>query len=47
MHANLGSQYMVMGNGFGSREFQAALRIYPDYPDALASYGLWSLDGEQ
>jgi tetratricopeptide (TPR) repeat protein len=32
-----------MGRGqldLARTEFQAALRIYPDYPDALASYGL-------
>jgi tetratricopeptide (TPR) repeat protein len=41
MHANLGSQYMDYGQtGLAREEFQAALRIYPDYPDALASYGL-------
>jgi tetratricopeptide (TPR) repeat protein len=41
MHANLGSQYMDYGQvGLARAEFQAALRIYPDYPDALASYGL-------
>jgi tetratricopeptide (TPR) repeat protein len=41
MHANLGSQYMDYEQaGLAREEFQAALRIYPDYPDALASYGL-------
>jgi len=41
MHANLGSQYMDYGQaGLARAEFQDALRIYPDYPDALASYGL-------
>src|ERR1700704_4464946 len=41
MHANLGSQYMDYGQaGLARAEVQAALRIYPDYPDALASYGL-------
>src|SRR5882672_3577773 len=41
MHANLGSQYMDYGQtGLARVEFQDALRIYPDYPDALASYGL-------
>jgi Tfp pilus assembly protein PilF len=41
MHANLGSQFMDYGQvGLARVEFETALRIYPDYPDALASYGL-------
>jgi protein O-mannosyl-transferase len=41
MHSNLGSQYMGRGQlDLARTEFQASLRIYPDYPDALASYGL-------
>jgi Tfp pilus assembly protein PilF len=41
MHSNLGNQYMARGQlDLARTEFQAALRIYPDYPDALASYGL-------
>jgi tetratricopeptide (TPR) repeat protein len=41
MHSNLGIQYMDYGQvDLARKEFQAALRIYPDYPDALASYGL-------
>jgi tetratricopeptide (TPR) repeat protein len=50
MHSNLGSQYMGRGQlDLARTEFQAALRIYPDYPDALASYGLlesWKGDNE-
>jgi len=41
MHANLGSQYLAHGQTDLARaELQTALRIYPDYPDALVSYGL-------
>jgi tetratricopeptide (TPR) repeat protein len=41
MRSNLGNQYMALGQlDLARTEFQAALRIYPDYPDALASYGL-------
>jgi len=44
MHSNLGSQYMAYGKVDLARvEFQTALRIYPDYPDALESYGLLEL----
>jgi protein O-mannosyl-transferase len=41
VHSNLGSQYMAAGQAdLASAEFQTALRIKPDYPDALAFYGL-------
>jgi protein O-mannosyl-transferase len=41
MHSNLGSLFMAYGQPGPARvEFQTALRIYPDYPDALESYGL-------
>lgn len=46
MHANLGKQYMDHKQfDLARREFQAALRINPEYPNALAFYGLlevWS-----
>jgi Tfp pilus assembly protein PilF len=45
---NLGAQYMFRKEtNLAKAEFATALRIYPDYPDALASYGLmayWSND---
>ena len=41
MHANLGGFYMDSGQLEAARaELQTALRIYPDYPDALEFYGL-------
>jgi len=45
-HANLEASYGFRASGFGSRDFKPRLRIYPDYPDALASYGFWVLDGD-
>lgn len=40
-HSNLGGQYMDQGKvDLASREFQTALSIYPDLPDALEAYGL-------
>jgi len=40
-HFNLGSQYMTTRQLELARgEFETALRIHPDFPDALASYGL-------
>ena len=40
-HSNLGSEYMAQRQFDPARaQFEAALRIYPDYPDALAAYGL-------
>ena len=39
--SNLGSEYMAQHQLDPARaQFEAALRIYPDYPDALAAYGL-------
>ena len=41
MHANLGGEYMVRNEfDLARKEFQTALRIYPDSPDTLASFGL-------
>jgi Tfp pilus assembly protein PilF len=41
MHADLGSVYMARRQlDLARPELQAALRIYPDFPDALESYGL-------
>jgi protein O-mannosyl-transferase len=41
MHSNLGAQYMDAGQLETARaEFQTALSIYPDFPDALEFYGL-------
>jgi len=41
VHANLGAKFMDYRLlGPAQTELQAALRINPDYPDALASYGL-------
>jgi tetratricopeptide (TPR) repeat protein len=40
-HNNLGAVYMARKqNKLAKAEFETALRIHPDYPDALASYGL-------
>ena len=41
MHNNLAGEYMASAQwDLAAAEFQTALKIYPDYPDALASYGL-------
>jgi tetratricopeptide (TPR) repeat protein len=41
MHGNLGAEYMASAQwDMAATEFQTALRILPDYPDVLASYGL-------
>lgn len=41
MHANLGVQHMNDGRtDLAGPEFEAALQIDPQYPDALSSYGL-------
>jgi protein O-mannosyl-transferase len=41
MHSNLGVQYMNDGRlDEAGPEFEAALRIDPQYPDAISSYGL-------
>jgi protein O-mannosyl-transferase len=41
MHGNLGAEYMYRDQLEAARkEFQAALRIYPDFPDAMEFYGL-------
>jgi tetratricopeptide (TPR) repeat protein len=41
MHANLGGEYMIRNQfDLARSEFQIALRIYPDSPNALASFGL-------
>jgi protein O-mannosyl-transferase len=41
MHSNLGGQYMERNQiDLARAEFQTALRIDPDYPDALSSYGV-------
>lgn len=41
MHANLGRTYLDLGDSaLARRELDSALQIYPDYPDALESYGL-------
>jgi tetratricopeptide (TPR) repeat protein len=40
MHANLGGEYLVRNQfDLARKEFQIALRIYPDSPDTLASFG--------
>jgi protein O-mannosyl-transferase len=40
-HSNLGGQYMDDGKlDLASTEFQTALQIFPDFPDALESYGI-------
>jgi protein O-mannosyl-transferase len=39
MHSNLASEYMVRNQlDLAAKEYQAALRINPDFPDALAFY---------
>ncbi|MBZ5642629.1 MAG: tetratricopeptide repeat protein [Acidobacteriia bacterium] len=44
MHSNLGGEYMIRNQFDLARdEFQTALRIYPDSPDTLASFGLLEL----
>ena len=41
MHGNLGGEYMASVQwDLAAKEFETALRILPDYPDVLASYGL-------
>jgi protein O-mannosyl-transferase len=41
MHANLGGEYLIRNQfDLARREFQIALRINPDSPDTLASFGL-------
>lgn len=41
MHTDLGAEYMYQGNPAAARvEFQTALRIFPDSPDALEWFGL-------
>ena len=41
MHGHLGGEYMASAQwDMAATEFQTALRILPDYPDVLASYGL-------
>jgi protein O-mannosyl-transferase len=41
MHADLADEYMASEQrDMAATEFQTALMIYPDYPDALANYGL-------
>ena len=41
MHANLGSQYLAHGQlDLARAQLQTALQIYPNFPDALLSYGL-------
>ena len=41
MHADLADEYMaVEERDMAAAEFQTALKIYPDYPDVLANYGL-------
>jgi protein O-mannosyl-transferase len=41
MHANLGGEYMYGDQLEAARtEFQTALRIYPDFPEAMEFYGL-------
>lgn len=41
VHSNLGVQYALRGQlDLASAQYQMALRIYPDYTDAMASYGL-------
>lgn len=40
-HSNIGGQYMDEGKlDLASAEFETALRIYADFPDALESYGI-------
>jgi tetratricopeptide (TPR) repeat protein len=39
MHSNLAGQYMIRNQlDLAAEEYQAALRINPDFPDALAFY---------
>ena len=41
MHADLADEYMgAEDREIAATEFQTALNIYPEYPDALANYGL-------
>lgn len=41
MHGNLGGEYMASAQwDLAAAEYDTALRINPDYPDALAAYGL-------
>jgi Tfp pilus assembly protein PilF len=41
MHGNLGGEYLASAQwDLAATEYQTALRIKPDYPDVLASYGL-------
>jgi protein O-mannosyl-transferase len=41
MHGNLGGEYMAAADwDRAATEYDTALRINPDYPDVLASYGL-------
>lgn len=41
MHGNLGGEYMALVEwDKAAAEYETALRILPDYPDVLASYGL-------
>jgi Tfp pilus assembly protein PilF len=41
MHGNLGGEYLASAQwDLAATEYQTALRIDPDYPDVLASYGL-------
>jgi protein O-mannosyl-transferase len=41
VHRNLGDEYARVGQIEEARaEFRAALRIYPDYPEAMENYGL-------
>jgi protein O-mannosyl-transferase len=41
MHGNLGGEYAAEGDwDRAAGEYETALRINPDYPDVLASYGL-------
>ena len=40
-HSNMGGQYMDQGRlDLAAAEFQTALRIFPDFPDALEFYGI-------
>ncbi len=41
LHGNLGGEYMASVQwDKAAAEYETALRIYPDYPDVLAAYGL-------
>jgi len=45
MRCDLGEEYVKRGQlEAATRELQAALRIYPDYPDALETYGIAESD---